>query len=135
MSKNFASHFRLFVALIALGLLVVGSGYIIWSQRPIMKIANDTSGATASSEIAPLTSAVSYSMDDIAIHNTKDNCWSSVNGEVYDLTSFVYRHPGGAASIIKICGMDGSDLFSRQHGKSRKASAALILLKIGELKS
>lgn len=31
-------------------------------------------------------------------HNTPDDCWIVVEDEVWDVTSFVPEHPGGASS-------------------------------------
>jgi cytochrome b involved in lipid metabolism len=44
---------------------------------------------------------------------------------VYDLTSFVARHPGGSARIISLCGTDGTAAFTGQHAGSSAALRAL----------
>lgn len=73
-------------------------------------------------------------MEDVAKHAVESDCWSVVNGQVYDLTSWVSRHPGGSRSIIGMCGKDASAAFERKHGGERRPQAALILLKIGTLR-
>ena len=75
----------------------------------------------------------SYTMADIQAHATESDCWAVVNGSVYDLSSWVSRHPGGESPIKKLCGIDASANFNRKHGTSPKPQAALILLKIGSL--
>ena len=58
-----------------------------------------------------------YTPEDIAKHNTKEDCWISVNGEVYDVTDAIDAHPGGADAIIRNCGQDATDGFiSRPNG-------------------
>lgn len=84
---------------------------------------------------ANTSGALSFSMEDVGSHNTRSNCWSAINGSVYDLTSFVERHPGGASRIVALCGTDGSSAFNRQHGGSTRAQSMLVLLKIGFLSS
>lgn len=76
-----------------------------------------------------------YTMSDVAGHATPASCWSAINGSVYDLTTWINRHPGGPEAIQIICGKDGSGLFNNQHSGSKRTASALILLKIGTLKS
>ncbi len=101
--------------------------------------ADDDDGKAPATAEAPKPPALapaksgSYAMADVQAHATKEDCWSAVDGGVYDLTTWVSRHPGGPDRIIKLCGTDGTAAFTRKHGGSSKAKAALILLKIGTL--
>ncbi len=70
---------------------------------------------------------------EIKKHNSRDDCWSIVNGKVYNLTSFVQQHPGGIELISSICGIDGTAAFSSQHGSSAKPNNALAGLLLGSL--
>lgn len=74
-----------------------------------------------------------YNMTQVSTHNSAQTCWSAINGEVYDLTSWVSRHPGGKVAILMICGKDGSSLFNTQHGGSNRAQSILNSFKIGTL--
>jgi cytochrome b involved in lipid metabolism len=75
-----------------------------------------------------------FTLADVQGHNTAANCWSIVQGNVYDLTTWISRHPGGPGPIIGMCGTDGTARFEGQHGNSRSPRAALVLLKIGTLR-
>jgi cytochrome b involved in lipid metabolism len=75
-----------------------------------------------------------YTLTDIAIHNSASSCWSVINRDVYDLTSWVNSHPGGKAAILMICGKDGTPLFNSQHSGQKKPANILLKFKIGELK-
>ena len=33
---------------------------------------------------------------EIAAHNSPSDCWVVIHGQVYDVTEFLTRHPGGA---------------------------------------
>ena len=66
-------------------------------------------------------------------HNSASDCWSVVNGDVYDLTSYVSQHKGGAAVIKAICGKDGTKSFSGQHAGASKPNADLSSLLVGPL--
>jgi cytochrome b involved in lipid metabolism len=75
-----------------------------------------------------------YTMEEVAKHNSKESCWTVIRGEVYDLTNWIDKHPGGADKILKICGKDGTDLFVKQHGGKEKPEKILEDFEIGTLK-
>jgi len=85
----------------------------------------------------------SYTMDEVARHNTEADCWTVISGNVYDLTQFINRHPGGD-EVLRACGTDATTLFaSRQTSDgqpvgsgsphSKAAQEQLAQLKIGIL--
>lgn len=81
----------------------------------------------------PDSAAQPITADEVALHSTPEDCWTIVSGTVYDLTSFVGRHPGGRSAISQICGADGTELFTGQHGGQGSPERELASLKIGEL--
>ena len=115
-------HLRQWVALLAGVFLVLGSIYIVWSGMPINTNQIETNPNAT------------YSLGDVAIHNTAEGCWTTIDGNVYDLTTWVSRHPGGTDAILFLCGIDGTEAFHEMHGTSRTPLAVLALLKIGTLK-
>ena len=50
-------------------------------------------------------------IDELRKHDDEKEPWFVINGEVYDGTSFLKEHPGGAQSIISAAGLDSSDEF------------------------
>lgn len=79
------------------------------------------------------TGTMKFSMKEVNNHSVEEDCWTIIDGSVYDLTSFISRHPGGPNMILRLCGTDGSEKFNEQHGRSYKAQQALGLLLIGKL--
>ena len=53
----------------------------------------------------------SITIDELRKHDEDTNPWFVVNGEVYDGTTFLEGHPGGATSIIGAAGQDATDEF------------------------
>ncbi len=92
-----------------------------------------TTNPAPTTPTAPTPAAGTFTMAQIASHNTAASCYSAINGNVYDLTSFVSRHPGGAAAITSLCGVDGTSAYMGQHGSSRRPANELASLKIGVL--
>jgi hypothetical protein len=81
----------------------------------------------------PAPKPAGYTMAEVALHATASSCWSVINGSVYDLTSYVSRHPGGERKILNICGKNGSSAFEGQHGGESKPERILESLRIGPL--
>jgi cytochrome b involved in lipid metabolism len=79
----------------------------------------------ASPKASSPTGTVTLSNAEIRTHNSKSDCWSIVNGNVYNLTSYVSSHPGGQSVIANICGKDGSSAFSNQHANQGKPNNVL----------
>ncbi|MFM6841103.1 MAG: cytochrome b5 domain-containing protein [Candidatus Planktophila sp.] len=89
--------------------------------------ASATPKATATSKVAG-----TYNAADLKKHATAASCWSAINGNVYDLTKWINRHPGGASVIKGLCGRDGSAGFNGQHGGQSRPASELAAFKIGK---
>ncbi|KAI7126270.1 Nitrate reductase [Hortaea werneckii] len=61
------------------------------------------------------------SIHDLRKHDKEDAPWFVVNGEVYDGTTFLKEHPGGAQSIISAAALDSTDEFMAIHSETAKA--------------
>lgn len=60
---------------------------------------------------------VSLSKAEVEKHNSASDCWTIIDGSVYDITTYVPRHPGGD-EILRACGADGSTLFNQRQTTS-----------------
>jgi len=56
-----------------------------------------------------------FSQAEIAEHNNEKSCWIVINGEVYDLTGFLDKHPGGKRVLVRVAGQDASKQFASFH--------------------
>ena len=74
-----------------------------------------------------------FTITQVATHNSEADCYSAINGNVYDLTAFITKHPGGDRNILRICGIDGSAAFDGQHGGDSKPERILAGFEIGTL--
>lgn len=91
-------------------------------------------GGTGDAPAAPTTSAAAaYSMGDVKAHATAADCWTAINGTVYNLTSWEGKHPGGEKDIVSLCGTDGTASYTGQHGTQKKPATALVTYAIGTL--
>merc|ERR1711933_443925 len=54
-------------------------------------------------------------MDEVAKHTTKGDCWVVVSGEVLNVTNFLSEHPGGELAILTFAGRDATEEFNMIH--------------------
>jgi fatty acid desaturase/predicted heme/steroid binding protein len=64
-------------------------------------------------------------------HNVESDCWMAVRGRVYDVTSWIPKHPGGVDTITLNGGRDATQIFESYH--PIKAFPVLEKYYIGEL--
>lgn len=110
------------------------SGLVIYQNDRQPIATQDQQGATTTA-----STAKTLSMQEIATHNSTASCWLLIEGKVYDVTSFLYQHPGEASTIIPTCGTDATKAYAtmgrtnspRPH--SQNANAMLQAYYIGDL--
>jgi cytochrome b involved in lipid metabolism len=73
-----------------------------------------------------------FSMEEVAKHNTADDCWVIIRNKVYNVTDFLKLHPGGARLISRDAGKDITKNFEAPFHSS-KAKQRLEIYYIGDL--
>ena len=48
-------------------------------------------------------------------HASRVSCWVIINGDVWDLTDYMSKHPGGESIILKYAGKDATEIFKSIH--------------------
>lgn len=87
-----------------------------------------------STAVSVTRSTPTYTMAEVARHDSPADCWVVVNGGVVDVTSFLHSHPGGVAALSKE-GRAGCGVTSHfeRIGHSDNAKAILKSMQIGVL--
>ena len=112
------------------------SGQHSGESKPQIDLSTLLVGPFGASATEPaVTPNSSFTSEAVASHASGQDCWSAINGQVYDLTSYVSQHPGGAALINAICGKDGSAAFSGQHAGASTPANVLAAFALGPLAS
>lgn len=123
--------------------LITGGAVYAFTNMNKDEQATPASSTTQQAEETTEPSSQTFTAEQVKDHNGKDDCWTIVSGSVYDITSYVPRHPGGD-EILKACGEDGTSLFTQRQdaggdavgsGTPHSSSAASQLerMKIGTL--
>ena len=94
---------------------------------------SEAMGVEAVTEPTPPDLGDVLSIEVVALFSTEEKCWTVIDGDVYDLTGWITKHPGGASRILGLCGKDGTSRFQGQHAGSSSALSALEGYRIGAL--
>jgi len=102
-----------------------------WKERIAPKKV--TQENTTQNSTSERNSPIVLNIEEVSKHNNPNDCWTVINNEVYNLTSYLKSHPGGEPNILRLCGIDGSSLFASQHGNEGSPNRQLSNLVIGNL--
>ena len=122
-------------------LVIIGGGYFLFSKKTEAPNAiqseqtTTTAVPTATREpaenVPEQTSGISK--EEVSKHADATSCYTIISDKVYDLTSWINKHPGGKQAILSICGKDGTVAFDDQHGEENKPQNILTDYFIGNL--
>lgn len=108
-----------------LSFIILASSIILFMPKPQQAVKQTVSTSLTTAEVAK--------------HNSQSDCWQIINGNVYNLTDEINRHPGGADRIIKLCGQDATEAYNTKDGRgmphSAMADEQLNSLLVGKLGS
>lgn len=103
------------------------------STNPTIKPA--TSSAVAPTITVTATPAPKVdgkmTLDQVATHNSKKDCYIVIKNNVYDVSTFIPDHPGSPGKIISKCGQEVTGIFAEIHSNS--AWDLLAKYKIGQI--
>ncbi len=85
------------------------------SKQPATAAASEEKKTEAGAKSNAPSGGSSYSVEEVAKHNKKDDCWVIIDGKVLDVTSFLPDHPGGEKAILLYAGRDATEEFNMLH--------------------
>ena len=119
---------NLFIISTTIFWLAVAGFWLAGYLQPPAQIAVVTPAAeTALSE---------YSLAEVARHNRENSCWMAIEGQVYDITSYLPAHPSDPQIVLPWCGKEASQAWqTKTIGRPHSSYANHLLNKyhIGKL--
>ncbi|KAI0169680.1 cytochrome B5 [Hypoxylon sp. FL1284] len=74
-----------------------------------------------------------FTAKEVATHHSTEDAWMVIHGQVYNVTSYLNDHPGGAEVLIETAGTDASEAFDNA-GHSEDAFEIMAKYRVGKLK-
>lgn len=136
-SGPLATAYRRIAPLVPLACLALGAvpvicahvlQWLIWEDRAEDGAMHHVDAALTwredegSAKLVPLVSTTvahdlpSFSVEDVAKHNTRGDAWIIIEGFCYDVSLYIDQHPGGLRPIVNMAGKDCTDAFGNFHG-------------------
>jgi predicted heme/steroid binding protein len=85
------------------------------SQPETKKAKEEVAISSGAASSPPSSGAKTYTVDEVAAHNKKEDIWVIIDGQVLDVTNFLPDHPGGEKAIILYAGRDATEEFNMLH--------------------
>jgi len=102
-----------------------------WDFRRAAKANYATVTGALWKPASPASGTRRVTREEVARHNTRDDCWVIVSGKVYDITEWAPHHPGGAGIARMYAGKEATAEFGDYH--SAEAVAHMSHFCIGDL--
>lgn len=61
-----------------------------------------------------------FSLDEIALHTARDDCWLVAHGKVFDVTAFLSHHPAGDLAILRKAATDTTIDYDFHSGRAQR---------------
>lgn len=92
-------------------LIILFGAFFLFGGKSVAPTESTNGTSPVPNTESASTKTKAFAIQEISLHNKATDCWTIVNGKVYDITSYVPRHPGGD-EILRACGTDGTTLFT-----------------------
>ena len=79
-----------------------------------------------------------YTLAEVGRHALESDCWMAIDGQVYDLTSYLPDHPSKPSIILPWCGKEASEAYrTKSKGRAHSPAADQLLpgYRIGRLEN
>jgi cytochrome b involved in lipid metabolism len=100
-------------------LVVLLSGLAITVLLRTMRTGSDTTYVTGSQTEIPI--------DEVARHNSPNDCWVYIGGQVFNATPIIAQNTSQQSILSSVCGRDGAPIYTVQKYADQTVSRADIV--------
>lgn len=83
--------------------------------------------------VSTIAGPARFTSAEIAVHNTTSSCWLLIDARVYDVSTYLSRHPAGSRTITPWCGRESTVAFHTEDGEGTHSSRAYVDLAAYEI--
>lgn len=116
---------------------ILTAGLVFYQNNKNSAPRSDGAGLNNSASPSPAGASLVLNAAEIAKHNSAGDCWLLIDGKIYNVSSYLSAHPGGAGIIIPLCGKEATQVFNTKGGRgaphSDYAASLLINYLVGDL--
>lgn len=85
-------------------------------SKEVVSVVSDTNNTNINNtDTNAGTKTITLNKEEIAKHNTKNDCYLIIKDQVYSVASFIDQHPGGVSKLVNECGKEASAIFAKIH--------------------
>lgn len=94
----------------------------------LVVVAALSPGADVEDPVADDGDAAVYTLEQVAEHDTLDDCWMVIRGRVYDFTDYIPEHPTRPAILEPWCGKEATEgMETKGRGRDHSPAAWAIM--------
>lgn len=97
---------------------------------------SNSSGNVNPNSSGDIPSGKTFTAAEVSTHSSESDCWMIISAKVYNVTTYINKHPGGN-DILAGCGKDATAMFESRPDSgaphSRSAESLLESYYIGDL--
>lgn len=108
--------------------LFIISTTIFWLAVAGFWFADYLRPAAQLTPVAEQPSTREYSQAEVARHSLENDCWVAIEGQVYDITSYLPAHPSEPELVMPWCGKESSQAWqTKTRGRPHSPHAINLL--------
>lgn len=108
------------------------SVFTLWGVAALAPAQADDGAGDGKKKSLPV-----ITLEELAKHDTAEDCWMAIDGKVYDFTDYIPKHPTPPTIMTQWCGKEASEAYkTKGYGREHSPAADAMMpeYQVGTLK-